>query len=199
MATCGWWPATAPSRRGGSPRGAPRRATRRSARTRSGSPSRRSATTTMRHRSTCSTSAAVRLGASPSGRAVRASPRFSPDGRSILFVGSTYPGAVTQDDNRKAAADAQGAQVQRACLRQLPDPPLGPLARRAAPLAAGAAVGRRVAGTRPARRLGAAQRARLRRAARQRGRHARGDVDAGRPRAWCSRRPPTATRPRGRR
>ena len=32
-------------------------------------------------------------------------PRFSPDGRSILFVGLTYPGAVTEEDNRKAAAD----------------------------------------------------------------------------------------------
>jgi dipeptidyl aminopeptidase/acylaminoacyl peptidase len=32
------------------------------------------------------------------------SPRFSPDGRSILFVGPTYPGAVTEEDNRKAAA-----------------------------------------------------------------------------------------------
>ena len=31
-------------------------------------------------------------------------PKFSPDGRSILFVGPTYPGAVTEDDNRKAAA-----------------------------------------------------------------------------------------------
>ena len=32
-------------------------------------------------------------------------PRFSPDGRSILFVGPTAPGAVTEEDNRKAAAD----------------------------------------------------------------------------------------------
>ena len=32
-------------------------------------------------------------------------PRFSPDGRSILFVGLTYPGAATEEDNRKAAAD----------------------------------------------------------------------------------------------
>ena len=31
-------------------------------------------------------------------------PRFSPDGASILFVGPTAPGAVTEDDNRKAAA-----------------------------------------------------------------------------------------------
>lgn len=31
-------------------------------------------------------------------------PKFSPDGRSILFVGPTHPGAVTEDDNRKAAA-----------------------------------------------------------------------------------------------
>ena len=32
------------------------------------------------------------------------SPRFSPDGRSILFVGVTHPGALTEEDNRKAAA-----------------------------------------------------------------------------------------------
>ena len=32
------------------------------------------------------------------------SPRFSPDGRVLLFVGPTHPGAVTEEDNRKAAA-----------------------------------------------------------------------------------------------
>ena len=32
-------------------------------------------------------------------------PQFSPDGRSILFVGPTSPGALTEEDNRKAAAD----------------------------------------------------------------------------------------------
>ena len=31
-------------------------------------------------------------------------PRFSPDGASILFVGPTAPGALTEEDNRKAAA-----------------------------------------------------------------------------------------------
>jgi dipeptidyl aminopeptidase/acylaminoacyl peptidase len=33
------------------------------------------------------------------------SPRFSPDGRTLLFVGVTHPGAVTDEDNRKAAAE----------------------------------------------------------------------------------------------
>jgi len=33
------------------------------------------------------------------------SPRFSPDGRSLLFVGPTRPGALTEADNRKAAAE----------------------------------------------------------------------------------------------
>jgi dipeptidyl aminopeptidase/acylaminoacyl peptidase len=32
------------------------------------------------------------------------SPTFSPDGRKIMFVGPTHPGAVTEEDNRKAAA-----------------------------------------------------------------------------------------------
>jgi len=32
-------------------------------------------------------------------------PHFSPDGRSILFVGLTHPGAVTQEDNARATAD----------------------------------------------------------------------------------------------
>ena len=33
------------------------------------------------------------------------SPQFSPDGRSLLFVSMTFPGAKTDDDNRKALAD----------------------------------------------------------------------------------------------
>jgi len=33
------------------------------------------------------------------------SPRFSPDGRSLLFVGPSHPGALTDEDNRKAAAE----------------------------------------------------------------------------------------------
>ncbi len=32
------------------------------------------------------------------------SPRFSPDGGSILFVGPTHAGAITEEDNRKADA-----------------------------------------------------------------------------------------------
>ena len=32
------------------------------------------------------------------------SPKFSPDGRMIMFVGPTHQGAVTEEDNRKAAA-----------------------------------------------------------------------------------------------
>jgi len=32
-------------------------------------------------------------------------PRFSPDGQSILFVGLAYPGAGTAEENRKAAAE----------------------------------------------------------------------------------------------
>ena len=32
-------------------------------------------------------------------------PKFSPDGRSILFVGLSYPGARSDEDNRKAAAE----------------------------------------------------------------------------------------------
>jgi dipeptidyl aminopeptidase/acylaminoacyl peptidase len=33
------------------------------------------------------------------------SPQFSPDGRSILFASMTFPGALTDEDNRKALAD----------------------------------------------------------------------------------------------
>lgn len=33
------------------------------------------------------------------------SPRFHPEGTSILFVGATHPGALTEDDNRKAAEE----------------------------------------------------------------------------------------------
>jgi dipeptidyl aminopeptidase/acylaminoacyl peptidase len=33
------------------------------------------------------------------------SPQFSPDGRSILFQSQTYPGALTDEDNRKAIAE----------------------------------------------------------------------------------------------
>ena len=33
------------------------------------------------------------------------SPQFSPDGRTLLFVSMTFPGAKTDDDNRKALAE----------------------------------------------------------------------------------------------
>jgi dipeptidyl aminopeptidase/acylaminoacyl peptidase len=35
------------------------------------------------------------------------SPQFSPDGRSILFQSMTYPGALTDEDNRKTMAEAR--------------------------------------------------------------------------------------------
>ena len=63
-------------------------------------------------------------------------PRFSPDGRSILFVGLDLPRRGHRGGQPQGRGRSQGAQVQRARLRQLPDPPLGPLARRAAPDAA---------------------------------------------------------------
>ena len=98
-----------------------------------------------------------------------------------------------QPQGRRAT---QGAQVQRARLRQLPDPPLGSLARRAASLAAGAAARRRVAGARPARRHGAAQ-ASAATAAGSATRATRSRRPGRRTAAaWCSRRRPTATRPR---
>jgi dipeptidyl aminopeptidase/acylaminoacyl peptidase len=48
------------------------------------------------------------------------SPRFSPDGRSILFVGPTYPGAVTQEDNRKAAAERKARKVNARAYDSFP-------------------------------------------------------------------------------
>jgi len=39
-------------------------------------------------------------------------PQFSPDGRSILFVGLTHPGAVTEEDNTKATADRKARKYK---------------------------------------------------------------------------------------
>ena len=47
-------------------------------------------------------------------------PRFSPDGRSILFVGPTYPGAVTLEDNRKAAADRKARKYNARAYDSFP-------------------------------------------------------------------------------
>jgi dipeptidyl aminopeptidase/acylaminoacyl peptidase len=47
-------------------------------------------------------------------------PKFSPDGRSILFVGSTHPGAVTEEDNRKAAADRKARKYNARAYDSFP-------------------------------------------------------------------------------
>ena len=85
-------------------------------------------------------------------------------------------GRGQQGENRRE----ESAQVQRARLRGLPHPALGPLARRAPPDADAAGARRRVVRARPARRQRAAKRARVRRRPRQRGRPARGCLVAGR-------------------
>ncbi len=48
------------------------------------------------------------------------SPRFSPDGRSILFAGPTHPGAVTLEDNRKAAADRKARKYNARAYDSFP-------------------------------------------------------------------------------
>ena len=129
-------------RRDGSPRAAPRKAMRRSARTR-----RAIAFTAKRDDDDAAQVYVLDLAGGEARRVTNwpggaRAPRFSPDGRSILFVGLDLPGAITRGRQPQGRRRAQGAQVQRARLRQLPDPPLGSLARRAAPLADGAAGGR---------------------------------------------------------
>ena len=72
----------------------------------------------------------------------------------------------------------QGAQVQRPRLRLFPHSPLGPLARRVAPVADGPATRWRLDRPRLARGQCASQGAGFRRPARQRGRNHRGRLDA---------------------
>jgi dipeptidyl aminopeptidase/acylaminoacyl peptidase len=48
------------------------------------------------------------------------SPRFSPDGRSILFSGPSYPGALTEEDNRKAAADRKARKYNARAYDSFP-------------------------------------------------------------------------------
>jgi len=48
------------------------------------------------------------------------SPKFSPDGRSILFVGPTHPGAVTEEDNRKAAAERKARKYNARAYDSFP-------------------------------------------------------------------------------
>ena len=48
------------------------------------------------------------------------SPRFSPDGRSILFVGPSYHGALTEEDNRKAAAERKALKYNARAYDSFP-------------------------------------------------------------------------------
>jgi len=48
------------------------------------------------------------------------SPRFSPDGRSILFVGPSSAGALTEEDNRKAAADRKARKYNARAYDSFP-------------------------------------------------------------------------------
>ena len=47
-------------------------------------------------------------------------PKFSPDGRTILFVGLTHPGAVTEEDNRKAAAERKARKYNARAYDSFP-------------------------------------------------------------------------------
>jgi dipeptidyl aminopeptidase/acylaminoacyl peptidase len=48
------------------------------------------------------------------------SPKFSPDGSAIMFVGRTYPGAVTEEDNRKAAAERKARKYNARAYDSFP-------------------------------------------------------------------------------
>ena len=48
------------------------------------------------------------------------SPKFSPDGRIIMFVGRTYPGAVTEEDNRKAAVERKARKYSARAYDSFP-------------------------------------------------------------------------------
>jgi dipeptidyl aminopeptidase/acylaminoacyl peptidase len=48
------------------------------------------------------------------------SPRFSPDGRSILFVAGSYAGALTEEDNRKAAAERKARKYNARAYDSFP-------------------------------------------------------------------------------
>jgi dipeptidyl aminopeptidase/acylaminoacyl peptidase len=48
------------------------------------------------------------------------SPKFSPDGSTIMFVGLTHPGAVTEEDNRKAAAERKGRKYNARAYDSFP-------------------------------------------------------------------------------
>ncbi|MGL6222918.1 MAG: S9 family peptidase [Steroidobacteraceae bacterium] len=47
-------------------------------------------------------------------------PRFSPDGRAILFAGPTHPGALTLEDNVKAAADRKARKYNARAYDSFP-------------------------------------------------------------------------------
>ncbi len=47
-------------------------------------------------------------------------PKFSPDGRSILFVGLTHPGALTEEDNRKAATERKARKYNARAYDSFP-------------------------------------------------------------------------------
>ena len=48
------------------------------------------------------------------------SPKFSPDGGMIMFVGRTSPGAVTEEDNRKAAAERKARKYNARAYDSFP-------------------------------------------------------------------------------
>jgi dipeptidyl aminopeptidase/acylaminoacyl peptidase len=48
------------------------------------------------------------------------SPKFSPDGNTIMFVGLTHPGAVTEDDNRKAATERKARKYNARAYDSFP-------------------------------------------------------------------------------
>ncbi len=109
-------------------------------------------------------------------------PRFSPDGRAILFAGPTHPGALTLEDNVKAAADRKARKYNARAYDSFPIRHWDRWLDELRPSLIVQPLDGNSTRPRPARGQRAAQGAGIRRPARQRRRHPRCRMDARRQR-----------------